>query len=83
MQINKDIFSQFAYPALQDYRKTNATTGGIASFNQAAPAAATAAVGSQGNMYNAIGAGINDIFSPKPTLAHSMADYQRLQSAFQ
>jgi len=81
-QINKDIFSQFAYPALQNYRSQNANAGGISSFNSAAPSAATSAVASQGNMYNALGAGINDIFNPKPTLAQSMADYQRLSQAF-
>lgn len=57
-----DLYNKTAYPALQDYRKTNAGTGGLASLSAAAPGAAATAIGSQPNLYNAVGSGLNDIF---------------------
>ncbi len=48
--------------------------GGLSAYNQAAPAAATAAVGSNANVYNAIGGGIADVFSPPKTAAQQYAE---------
>lgn len=64
----QDLYSKTAYPALQTYRNQAANTGGIGTLTSAAPGAATGAITSQGNVYNAIGAGINDIFNPRTTL---------------
>lgn len=47
--------------------------GGLASYNAAAPSAASNAIGAEGNVYNAIGAGFADVFNPKPTLAQTLA----------
>ena len=61
-----DIYQQTAYPALQNYRTTNATSGGLASAFPAGVDANNANLESQGNMWNAIGAGassLNNIFS--------------------
>lgn len=66
MQTLKDVNSTFAYPALQNYRNQNSSTGGYGAFNTAAPAAATGAVNAQTGVYNAIGAGAADIFNPRP-----------------
>lgn len=57
------------------------TLGGISSGNAAAPVAASTAVGSQANAYNAAGAGINDIFNPPKTMAQTMNEYMTLQKA--
>ena len=73
-QTLSDVNAKFAYPALQNYRNQNAATGGIASFSAAAPAAATGAIGAQGNVYNAIGGGLNDIFNPPKSLAQQLAE---------
>lgn len=73
-----DNYAKTAYPALQNFRNTNANAGGIASLQTAAPAAATGAIGAQSNIFNAVGAGMNDIFNPQPSLAQTMAEYQRL-----
>lgn len=43
--------------------------GGLTNYNAAAPSLDAQAVNSQGNMYNALGAGLNDIFNPKTSLA--------------
>lgn len=72
-----DLYAKTAYPALQNFRNTNANAGGIASLQTAAPAAATGAIGAQANIFNAIGGGLNDIFSPKQTLAEQLADLRR------
>lgn len=77
----QDVYEKTAYPALQNYRNTNANAGGIASLQTAAPGAATGAITAQGNVFNAVGAGANDIFNPKPSLAETLAQYKRLMSA--
>lgn len=77
----QDLYEKTAYPALQNFRNTNANAGGIATLQTAAPAAATGAINAQGNVFNAIGAGANDIFNPQPSLAQTLAEYQRLVKA--
>jgi hypothetical protein len=42
--------------------------GGLSAYNAAAPGTASAAIGSQGNVYNGIGAAAGAIFNPQPTL---------------
>lgn len=80
-QTLSDVNSSFAYPALQNYRTMNANTGGYSSFNTAAPQVATQAAGSGGNVWNAVGAGVSDIFNPKRSLAEEYADYKRLMGS--
>lgn len=77
-QSQSDLYSKFAYPALQTYRNQNANAGGISALTTAAPQASTAAIGSQAGVYGAIGGGIADIFNPQPTLAQTMAQYTRM-----
>lgn len=43
--------------------------GGLTNYNQAAPQLETQAIGANANMWNAAGAGLNDIFNPKPSLS--------------
>jgi hypothetical protein len=59
-------------------RNQLANYGGLQQAASAGPAAATSAIGAAGNQYNAVGAGVHDIFNPPRTLAQSMGDYQRL-----
>lgn len=76
-QTLKDVNSQFAYPALQDYRKLNANAGGLSRFAEAAPGAATGAIGAQNGVYNAVGAGAADIFNPPKSLSDILREMQR------
>lgn len=68
MQTLKDVNSSFAYPALQEYRRLNAGTGGLAALTGAAPNASSAAIGAERGIYDALGAGAADIFNPPKTL---------------
>lgn len=68
MQTLSDVNSKLAYPALQDYRRTNAETGGIASLTGAAPNDSLAAINARGNVYNAAGAAAADVFTPRPKI---------------
>lgn len=43
--------------------------GGLTNYNAAAPNLEAQAIGQNANMWNAIGAGANDIFNPKPSLS--------------
>lgn len=42
--------------------------GGLTNYNAAAPNLEAQAIGQNANMWNAVGAGMNDIFNPKPAL---------------
>lgn len=64
-----DLYQKTAYPALKDYRTTNAGAGGMTTLTAAAPAAANSGINADANIYNAVGAGAADIFNPKPSLA--------------
>ena len=55
------------YGQLANRENQLANFGGLSNFNAAAPSANLASVQQTGNMYNAIGAGINDVFNPQPT----------------
>ena len=61
-----DLNSKFAYPALQDYRASNANTGGFGAFNAAAPGAAQTAAGAQSNIYGVAGKTLANITNPTP-----------------
>lgn len=63
-QTQLDVYNKVAYPALQGYRQTNASAGGLASFASAVPAADTAATGAQQNIWNAGGSIASNLFSP-------------------
>lgn len=69
-----DLYEKTAYPALQNYRSTNANAGGIASLQAAAPGASSNAINAQGGIYNAIGAGAADIFNPPKSLAQILKE---------
>ncbi len=73
----QDNYAKTAYPALQNFRNTNANAGGIASLQTAAPGAATGAINAQKGVYDAIGAGFNDVFNPKQTLAEQLAELRK------
>jgi hypothetical protein len=75
IEANKAVVNSTALPALQEYRRLNAGTGGLANMNAAAPATANAAIGASGNVYNAIGSGIADITNPKTSCADLIKKY--------
>jgi hypothetical protein len=67
-----DLYQKTAYPALQQYRNQNASTGGFGAFNTAAPGASANATNAGAGVYNAVGSGISDIFNPQPSLADTL-----------
>lgn len=67
------------YDKLQGKENQLANFGGLGNFNAAAPGALTNAVGSNTNIYNALGAGLNQMTSPQQTDAQM---YQRLAQIF-
>jgi hypothetical protein len=73
IEANKQIISGTALPAIQDYQRLNAGTGGYAGFNAAAPGAATAGIGAQGGVYNAIGSGLAGLTNPQPSIYDTLA----------
>jgi hypothetical protein len=67
-QTLKDVSANFAFPALQDYRRVNAGAGGLAALTSAAPAAATGAIQADANVLNAFGGAAADVFNPPKRL---------------
>lgn len=65
IEANKAIVNGTALPAVQDYQRQNAATGGISSYNTAGQAAQTGALGANANVYNAIGYGIDQVTNPQ------------------
>jgi hypothetical protein len=51
--------------------------GGLSAYNQAAPSAASAEIGAQKGIYDAIGAGAADIFNP--ARRYTLQDLMRMQ----
>lgn len=68
IEANKSVVAGTALPALQEYQRLNAGTGGIASLNAAAPSTSAAATGANANIYNAIGYGIDQATAQPSTL---------------
>lgn len=68
-----DLFQKSAYPALQNYRTTNSNAGGISSLQNTAPELQAKAIGSNSNIFNAIGSGVSNVFNPPQTLAEQLA----------
>ena len=62
------VTRNLAYPALQDYRKLNASTGGLASFSNAAATSGIDVAKSQTNWLDPLGAGLADWLNPKKTI---------------
>jgi hypothetical protein len=73
IEANKQIISGTALPAIQDYQRLNAGTGGYAGFNAAAPGTATAGIGAQGGVYNAVGSGLAGLTNPQPSIYETLA----------
>jgi hypothetical protein len=69
MQTLKDVNSSFTMPALNEYRRLNAGTGGLANLTSAAPGMDRAAVDAERGIYDAIGAGAADVFTPRKSLS--------------
>lgn len=55
------------YGQLTNRENQLANFGGLSNFNAAAPQTGLASVAQTGNMWNSIGAGLNDVFNPQPT----------------
>ena len=78
MQTLKDVNATFAYPALQEYRRQAAGTGGLANMAPAAISAEGRSVEAGRGIYDAIGGGMADIFSPPKTLADILREIRAL-----
>lgn len=73
IEANKQIISGTALPAIDAYQRLNAGTGGYAGFNAAAPGAATAGIGANAGVYNAIGSGLAGLTNPQPSIYDTLA----------
>lgn len=73
---NKQIIAGTALPAVQEYQRLNAGTGFGATLNSAGSLGQNA-ITQQGNVYNAIGAGINDAINPPKSLAEQLAELRK------
>ncbi len=60
-----DLFSKNAYPALQNFRNTNANSGALASLASGANAASTQSATGQADLYNTIGKTITGVTNPQ------------------
>jgi len=78
IEAQKQVVNGTALPALNTYRNQNANTGAIGSLAASAPAAATNAIGSNANMYNAIGSGIAGLTNPPQTGTQSLSDFLKV-----
>lgn len=72
---NKQIVAGTALPAVTEYQRLNANTGFGNSMNAAIPFE-TGAVGQEGNLFNAIGYGLNQVTNKEPTLADMIKSLQ-------
>jgi hypothetical protein len=52
--------------------------GGLTQYNAAAPGAASNAIGSQANLYNAVGYGAGQLLNPQPTLQDILKQYKTM-----
>lgn len=69
MQTLKDVNNTFAMPQLNEYRRLNAGTGGLAALTSAAPGLDTQSVNAQRGIYDSIGSAAADIFTPRKSLS--------------
>lgn len=76
IEANKAIVSGTALPALNEYLRQNANVGFGSSMNAAIPLE-TGAVGQQGNIYNALGYGLNTLTNPQPSLSDMVKALQQ------
>lgn len=74
----QDYATKNLYSQLGAEKDRLAGFGGLTAYNNAAPQAATNAIQSSGNAYNAIGSGIGNIFSPPETAAQQMSSLRKL-----
>ena len=75
IEANKAIVSGTAMPALNEYARLNANTGFGSSMNAAVPFQ-TAAIGSDANGLNALGAGLASLTTPKNSLQDLLKQIQ-------
>lgn len=68
IEANKAVVAGTALPAVQDYQRMNAGTGGLANLAAAYPATQNAATGANANIYNSLGVAAADIFNPRQSL---------------
>ena len=71
-----DLYSKYAYPALQTYRSQALNASGITNMNAATPGAMTGQIGSNAGVYNGIGSAIGSVVNPPTSLADILKQYQ-------
>jgi len=62
------ITGNVALPALQEYRRLNAGSGGLAALTSAAPGAATGSISAGSGRFDAVGGALADITNPRRNL---------------
>lgn len=77
MQAMNDFTANKLFSRLGEEKDRLGGFGGLTQYNAAAPQMANNAIGSQANEYNAIGAGLSNVFNPPMTLAQQFAEFRK------
>lgn len=77
LQQGQDYATKGLYSQLGAEKDRLAGFGGLTAYNAAAPQAATNSIASSGNVYNAIGSGLGNIFNPPQTAAQQLTALQK------
>ena len=82
IEANKSVLDSVALPYLQNYRKQNASTGGYGAFNTTAAGGGNsnalnlAGVGSDTNVWNALGSSASSVFNPPSSLEELLKKFK-------
>ena len=82
IEANKSVLDSVALPYLQNYRNQNASTGGYGAFNTTAAGGGNsnalnlAGVGSDTNIWNALGSSASSVFNPPSSLEELLKKFK-------
>ena len=82
IEANKSVLDSVALPYLQNYRNQNASTGGYGAFNTTAAGGGNsnalnlAGVGSDTNVWNALGSSASSVFNPPSSLEELLKKFK-------
>lgn len=79
-QTLQNLYQTTAYPALQNYRQTNASAGGLADFTPAAINASGTEIAQRGRVFGELGGAVGDVTNPPSSLADIFRDFTRRRS---
>lgn len=77
----KQVIAGTALPAIQNYQNLNSGTG-FGSTLGASGQFGAQAIGAEGGIWNAAGAGVNDVLNPPKSLAEQLTEYEKMKKSF-